>query len=87
MTVKPSATRDAFGETLLRLGAEEKRIVVLDADLSESTRSHKFGKAYPERFFQMGIAEANMISTAAGRARSGKGWRSRYPNIRWKTCR
>jgi transketolase len=69
----PSApTRDAFGEALVRLGAEEPRIVVLDADLSESTRSYKFGKAFPERFFQMGIQEANMISTAAGLARSGK---------------
>ena len=67
-----AATRDAFGEALLRLGAEEPRVVVLDADLSESTRSHKFAKAFPERFFQMGIQEANMISTAAGLARSGK---------------
>jgi transketolase len=69
---KPLATRDPFGETLLRLGAEEPRIVVLDADLSESTRSFRFARAYPERFFQMGIQEANMISTAAGLARSGK---------------
>ena len=66
------ATRDAFGETLQRLGAEEPRIVVLDADLSESTRSAKFGHAFPSRFFQMGIQEANMISTAAGLARCGK---------------
>jgi transketolase len=66
------ATRDAFGETLARLGAEEPRIVVLDADLSESTRSAKFGHAFPSRFFQMGIQEANMISTAAGLARCGK---------------
>jgi transketolase len=70
--MKPSATRDAFGEALVRFGAEEPRIVVLDADLSESTRSQKFGKAFPERFFQMGIQEANMISTAAGLACSGK---------------
>jgi transketolase len=68
----PLATRDAFGETLARLGAEEPRIVVLDADLSESTRSIKFGRAFPERFFQMGIQEANMISTAAGLAKAGK---------------
>jgi len=68
----PSPTRDAFGETMLRLGAEEPRLVMLDADLSESTRSYKFGKAFPERFFQMGIQEANMISTAAGLARAGK---------------
>ncbi len=70
--MKPIPTRDAFGEALLRLGAEEPRIVVLDADLSESTRSHAFGKAYPGRFFEMGIQEANMISTAAGLARAGK---------------
>jgi transketolase len=70
--ILPAATRDAFGDTLLRLGAEEPRIVVLDADLSESTRSFKFGRAFPERFFQMGIQEANMISTAAGLARAGK---------------
>jgi transketolase len=66
------ATRDAFGETLLRLGAEEPRIVVLDADLSESTRSFKFGEAFPDRFFQMGIQEQNMIGTAAGLAATGK---------------
>jgi transketolase len=69
---KAAATRDAFGEALAQLGAEETRLVVLDADLSESTRSAKFGKAFPERFFQMGIQEANMISTAAGLAASGK---------------
>jgi transketolase len=68
----PLATRDAFGEALARLGAEEPRIVVLDADLSESTRSITFGRAFPERFFQMGIQEANMISTAAGLAKAGK---------------
>lgn len=66
------ATRDAFGETLVRLGSEDPRIVVLDADLSESTRSHQFGVAFPERFFQMGIQEANMLSTAAGLAATGK---------------
>jgi len=70
--MKPRATRDAFGETLERLGAEEPRIVVLDADLSESTRSFRFGKAFPQRFFQMGIAEANMLGTAAGLASTGK---------------
>jgi transketolase len=69
---KPRATRDAFGETLKRLGADDQRIVVMDADLSESTRSAWFGEAYPERFFEMGIQEANMISTAAGLALGGK---------------
>lgn len=66
------ATRDAFGETLKRLGHEDARIVVLDADLSESTRSAKFGHDFPERFFQMGIQEANMLGTAAGLAMSGQ---------------
>lgn len=66
------ATRDAFGEALKRLGGEFPEIVVLDADLSESTRSSKFAEAYPERFFQLGIQEANMIGTAAGLAACGK---------------
>lgn len=66
------ATRDAFGKTLQRLGADDKRIVVMDADLSESTRSAWFGEKYPERFFEMGIQEANMLSTAAGLALGGK---------------
>ena len=70
--MKPRATRDAFGETLLRLGAEEERIVVLDADLSESTRSSKFGEEFPDRFFEMGIQEANMLGTASGLAECGK---------------
>lgn len=70
--VKPRATRDAFGETLERLGGDEPRLIVMDADLSGSTRSERFAKAYPERFFEMGIQEANMISTAAGLALSGK---------------
>lgn len=70
--MKPRATRDAFGETLERLGAEEPRIVVLDADLSESTRSYQFGQKFPDRFFQMGIQEANMLGTAAGLASAGK---------------
>ena len=70
--MKPRATRDAFGETLLRLGAEDERIVVLDADLSESTRSAKFGEEFPDRFFEMGIQEANMLGTASGLAECGK---------------
>lgn len=66
------ATRDAYGETLLELGAENKEIVVLDADLSGSTKTGVFAKKFPERFFNMGIAEANMIGTAAGLAAAGK---------------
>lgn len=65
-------TREAFGETIVRLGQDNKNIVVLDADLSKSTMTSKFWKAYPERFFDMGIAEQDMISTAAGLATTGK---------------
>lgn len=64
--------RDAYGETLLELGGKNQQIVVLDADLSKSTKTILFAKKYPERFFEMGIAEANMISTAAGLASCGK---------------
>lgn len=60
------ATRQAFGESLARLGEQHKEIVVLDADLAKSTKSELFGKKFPDRFFEMGIAEANMIGTAAG---------------------
>lgn len=66
------ATRQAYGEVLLELGAEYPNLVVLDADLSGSTGTGKFAKEYPDRFFNMGIAEQNMISTAAGLASSGK---------------
>jgi len=64
--------RDAYGETLLELGGKNQNIVVLDADLSKSTKTILFAKKYPDRFFEMGIAEANMISTAAGLASCGK---------------
>ena len=64
--------RDAYGETLVELGGKYRDIVVLDADLSKSTKTILFAKKYPERFFEMGIAEANMISTAAGLASCGK---------------
>lgn len=64
--------RDAYGETLLELGGKYQNIVVLDADLSKSTKTILFAKKFPERFFEMGIAEANMISTAAGLASCGK---------------
>jgi len=64
--------RDAYGETLADIGGKYTNIVVLDADLSKSTKTNLFAKKYPDRFFEMGIAEANMISTAAGLASSGK---------------
>ncbi len=70
-TQKPKATRQAFGEMLAELGEKFPKIVVLDADLSKSTKSELFAKKFPERFFEMGIAEANMIGTAAGLAFSG----------------
>jgi transketolase len=66
------ATRDAYGETLLALGKEDSRIVAVDADLSKSTKSNLFAKAFPDRFFNCGIAEANMVSVAAGLASCGK---------------
>ncbi len=64
--------RNAYGDTLVKLGKKNKKIVVLDADLSKSTKTFKFAEKYPNRFFEMGIAEANMISTAAGLASCGK---------------
>lgn len=66
------ATRDAYGKTLVELGKEDPRIVVLDADLSKSTKTHDFAVMFPERFFNMGIAEMNMMGTAAGLAAAGK---------------
>ncbi len=66
------ATRDAYGEALTALGKENPNVVVLDADLSASTKTEKFSKAYPDRFFNVGIAEANMMGIAAGLALSGK---------------
>src|SRR5439155_825079 len=62
------ATRVAFGRALARLGATNDRIVVLDADLASSTNTKAFADRYPERFFQLGIAEGNMVGAAAGHA-------------------
>ena len=69
---KPKATREAYGETLLELGRRRKDIVVLDADLSGSTKTGKFAKEFPERFFNMGVAEQDMVGTAAGLSLTGK---------------
>lgn len=66
------STREAYGKALVALGAENPDIVVLEADLSKSTKTADFAKHYPERFFNMGIAEANMMGTAAGFATTGK---------------
>ncbi len=67
-----AATRDAYGDALKKMGEMHPEVVALDADLSESTRTAKFAEAFPARFFQMGIAEQDMISTAAGLAAAGK---------------
>ena len=66
------ATRQSYGEALLELGKENKDIVVLDADLSGATKTNLFAKEFPDRFFDMGIAEQDMMSTAAGMATCGK---------------
>jgi transketolase len=66
------SVREAYGKTLLELGMENQDIVVLDADLSKSTMTHFFAREFPERFFDCGVAEQNMISIAAGLAASGK---------------
>lgn len=69
---KLKATRDAYGEALLELGKKRPDIVALDADLSGSTKTSKFAKEFPERFFNMGISEQDMVGTAAGLALTGK---------------
>ncbi len=71
-TIEIKSPRNAYGETLVELGSINKNIVVLDADLSCSTQTCKFQKAFPERFFNSGIAEQDMICTAAGLATEGK---------------
>ena len=67
----PKSTREAFGEILVQLGEKHPEIVVLDADLSKSTMTGAFAKKFPERHFELGIAEANMIGIASGLALSG----------------
>lgn len=68
----PAATRESFGKALAAIGDKCPNVVALDADLAKSTKSESFAKKYPDRFFEMGIAEANMIATAAGLALAGK---------------
>ena len=70
--IKRVATRDAYGKTLVELGNERQDIVVMDADLAAATKTGMFKKAHPDRFFNAGIAESNMISIAAGLAAAGK---------------
>ena len=69
--VKKMATRDGYGKGLVALGAEHPDVVVLDADLAGSTKTGMFAKAYPDRHFNCGIAEGNMIGVAAGAAAAG----------------
>jgi transketolase len=71
MTANSVAMREAFGEALLALAMDHPEMVVLDADVATSTRTAPFGKAYPDRFFNMGVAEANMTDVAAGMATCG----------------
>jgi len=71
MTAAPVAMRDAFGEALLALAPDFPEMVVLDADVSTSTRTAAFGKRHPDRFFNVGVAEANMVDIAAGMATCG----------------
>jgi transketolase len=66
------ATRQSYGEALKQLGKENEKVVVLDADLSTATKTEKFAKEFPNRFFDMGISEQDMIATAAGFATCGK---------------
>ena len=69
--VKKVATRDAYGKALAALGAEHENLVVLDADLANATKTQAFQKAFPDRHFDCGIAEANMICVAAGMSTTG----------------
>ena len=65
------ATREAYGDALVEFGAKYDKLVVLDADLAEATKTGKFKKAYPDRFFDCGIAEGNMVAVAAGLSTTG----------------
>jgi transketolase len=69
---KPEHTRDAYGKTLVELGRENEDIVVMDADLSASTQTNMFAKEFPGRFFNVGIAEQNLMGMASGLALGGK---------------
>lgn len=72
MTEELKTTRDGLGEALLELGQENSQVVVVNADLEESTRVHLFKKSFPKRFFQVGVAEQNMMGISAGLAIGGK---------------
>jgi len=70
--MKDGATRDGYGVALVELGDSDPNIVVLDSGVSDSTRTKQFGQQFPDRFFNMGISEGDMVCTAAGLARTGK---------------
>jgi transketolase len=72
MSAVKRAIRDVYGDTLAQLGRENKNIVALDADVGSSSKSIVFGKEFPNRYFNVGIAEANMVAMAAGLATAGK---------------
>jgi transketolase len=72
LTFPQASTRETYGDTLVQLGKERQDIVALDADLAKSTQTIRFGKAFPNRFFYVGIQEQNMFSIAAGLASCGK---------------
>ncbi|MGQ9494461.1 MAG: transketolase family protein [Anaerolineae bacterium] len=77
--MKQKATRDGYGDALVEMGAQDERIVVLGADLTDSTRTLWFAQKYPDRFFDFGIAEQNMLNAAAGLSLAGKiPWVSTY---------
>lgn len=86
------ATRDGFGTALVALGEKDSKVVVLTADLSESTRTEAFAKKFPERFIECGVAEQNMVAIAAGLAVSGKipfvsSYATFSPGKNWETVR
>jgi transketolase len=91
-TVEKKATREGFGQALVELGQTNPNVVVLTADLSESTKTEAFSKQFPERFFEVGVAEQNMVAIAAGFGTNGKiAFASSYavfsPGKNWETIR
>lgn len=90
--VKQVPVRNGYGEGLLVLGEQDLNVIVLTADLTESTKCEEFAKKYPERFFEMGVAEQNMAAIAAGLAISGKttfisSYATFSPGKNWETIR
>lgn len=72
MTIKAKPTRDGYGDALVELGQKDERIVVLGADLTDSTRANRFADKFPDRFIECGIAEANAMNIASGLSMAGK---------------